>query len=102
MAGIERRPPSAEQRAHGHGNVIPTADRTGGARLRVARPGCPLRPGRVLEVALSCPARGLRVEVRLRLTHSAECAEGYYEVGGCFDCPLRAEDLAALTPRSPA
>src|SRR5439155_23830430 len=34
MAGIERRPPSAEQRAHGHGNVIPTADRTGRARLR--------------------------------------------------------------------
>jgi serine/threonine-protein kinase len=69
----------------------------GGARLRIARPRCPLRPGRVLEVALSCAARGLRVEVRLRLIHSAERAGGAYEVGGCFDCPLRAEDLAALT-----
>src|SRR5438874_13675179 len=34
MAGIERRPPSAEQRAHGHGHVIPAADRTGRAWLR--------------------------------------------------------------------
>jgi hypothetical protein len=74
----------------------------GGARLRIARPGCPLRPGRVLEVALSCAARGLRVEVRLRLTHSAECAAGDYEVGGCFDDPLRAEVLAALIQDSPA
>jgi hypothetical protein len=56
----------------------------------------------VLEVALGCATRGLRVEVRLRLTHSAECAAGDYEVGGCFDCPLRAEDLAALTQGSPA
>jgi serine/threonine protein kinase len=73
----------------------------GGARLRIARPGFSLRPGRVLEVALSCAARGLRVQVRLRLTHSAECAAGDYEVGGCFDDPLRAEDLAALIQDSP-
>jgi hypothetical protein len=74
----------------------------GGARLRIARPGFSLRPGRVLEVALSCAARGLRVQVRLRLTHCAECAAGDYEVGGCFDSPLRAEDLAALIQDSPA
>jgi serine/threonine protein kinase len=74
----------------------------GGARLRIARPGCPLQPGRVLEVVLSRAARGLRVEVRLRLTHSVECAAGDYEVGGCFDGPLRAEDLAALIQDSPA
>src|SRR5205814_489074 len=44
----------------------------GGARLRVARPGCPLWPGRVLELSLSCATRGLQTVVRLRLTHSAE------------------------------
>jgi hypothetical protein len=74
----------------------------GGARLRVGRPGCPLRPGRVLELSLSSAARGLRVAVRLRLTHSAECAEGDYEVGGSFDRPLRPEELAALAEDGPA
>jgi hypothetical protein len=68
----------------------------GGARLRVVGPGCPLRPGRMLELSLSSAVRGLRVEVRLRLTHGAECAGGDYEVGGSFETPLRPEELAAL------
>ncbi len=69
----------------------------GGARLRIARPGCPLRPGRVLEVALLNGARGLRVVARLRLTHGAELAGGDYEVGGSFDRPLQADELEGLS-----
>jgi serine/threonine protein kinase len=74
----------------------------GGARLRIAQPGCPLRPGRVLELSLTSAASGLRVAVRLRLAHSAECAGGDYEVGGSFDRPLQPEELAALAEGGPA
>src|SRR5262249_9098454 len=42
-----------------------------GARLRVERPGCPLRPGRELELELHHGAAGKRVAVRLRLTHGS-------------------------------
>jgi serine/threonine protein kinase len=69
---------------------------TGGVRLRVHQPGCPLRAGRVLEVALVSPARGLRVALRLRLTHGAEKESGDYEVGGAFDRPLSEQELHAL------
>jgi serine/threonine protein kinase len=68
----------------------------GGVRLRVHHPGCPLRPGRVLELALVKAAQGLRVAVRLRLTHSAEQAGGDFEVGGAFDRPLAPEEVQAL------
>jgi serine/threonine protein kinase len=69
----------------------------GGIRLRVRQPGCRLRPGRVLELALASPSRPARLVVRLRLTHSAELAGGDYEVGGPFDHPLSPEELEALS-----
>jgi serine/threonine protein kinase len=69
---------------------------TGGARLRIAWPGCPLRPGRLLELALSNTARSLEVRVRLQLIYCAEQPSGDYEVGGSFDRPLRPEELDAL------
>jgi serine/threonine protein kinase len=88
--------------------VLPTLDNqpwpaevqnvsAGGVRLRVHQPGCPLRPGRVLELALVKAAQGLRVPVRLRLTHSAERAGGDYEVGGAFDRPLSPGEVEALS-----
>jgi serine/threonine-protein kinase len=88
--------------------VLPTLDNqpwqaevqnvsAGGVRLRVHQPGCPLRPGRVLELALVKPAQGLRVPVRLRLTHSAEREGGDYEVGGAFDRPLSPGEVEALS-----
>jgi hypothetical protein len=55
----------------------------------------------VLELSLSSAASGLRVAVRLRLAHSAECAGGDYEVGGSFDHPLRPEELASLAEGGP-
>jgi serine/threonine-protein kinase len=67
-----------------------------GLRLRVHQPGCPLRPGRVLELALIRAAQGLRVAVRLHLTHSAEQEGGDYEVGGAFDRPLSLGEVQAL------
>ncbi len=69
----------------------------GGIKLRIARPGCALAPGRVLELTLSSAARGVRTLVRLRLTHAAEREGGDYEVGGSFDQPLRPSELEALT-----
>jgi hypothetical protein len=74
----------------------------GGVRLRVHQPGCPLRPGRVLDLALARAAEGLRVPVRLCLTHSARQADGDYEVGGTFEHPLdpgKVESLSAGRPR---
>jgi serine/threonine-protein kinase len=68
-----------------------------GARLRVHQPGCPLRPGRLLDLALVKAAQGLRVAVRLRLTHSAEQEGGDYEVGGAFERPLSAGELEGLS-----
>src|SRR5262249_27450731 len=68
----------------------------GGLRLPVVRPGCPLQPGRVLELTLSNAERAVRVAVRLQLTHAAERAGGDYEVGGSFDRPLRPTELEAL------
>jgi serine/threonine protein kinase len=73
-----------------------------GARLRVHQPGCPLRPGRLLDLALVKAAQGLRVAVRLRLTHSAEQEGGDYEVGGSFDRPLDAGEVEALRGHGPA
>jgi hypothetical protein len=73
----------------------------GGARLQVVRPGCPLRPGRVLELALHNRTRGLRVAARLRLTHSTERAGGDVEVGGAFDDPLPPSALEALSAVGP-
>jgi serine/threonine-protein kinase len=69
----------------------------GGLRLRVYQPGCPLRPGRVLELELVKAAEGLRVPVRLRLTHSTEYEDGTYEVGGTFARPLDAMHLQSLS-----
>jgi serine/threonine protein kinase len=77
----------------------------GGARLRIAQPGCPLRPGRVLELILTSPARGTRLTVRLRLAHGTELEGGDCEVGGAFDRPLRPEELepfaSAAGPETP-
>ncbi len=70
---------------------------TGGVRLRLFRPGCDVRPGRVLEIVLTCKARGLQVPARLRLAHSAETAEGDVEVGGAFIQPLTQDELTALS-----
>jgi serine/threonine protein kinase len=69
---------------------------TGGLRLRLSRPGCPLRPGRVLELVLRGRVQGQPVAVRLRLTHGSECENGDYEVGGAFDRPLTAAELETL------
>jgi serine/threonine protein kinase len=69
---------------------------SGGARLRILQPGCPLRPGRVLELTLVSAARGLRLVIQLRVTHSTEVEGGDHEVGGAFARPLTAEELAAL------
>jgi serine/threonine protein kinase len=74
----------------------------GGVRLRVHQPGCPLRPGRVLELALVRAAAGLRVPVQLCLTHSARQEGGDYEVGGTFEHALdpgRVEALSGGRPR---
>jgi serine/threonine protein kinase len=68
----------------------------GGARLRVAMPGCELQPGRLLELVLTNQARGVGLPVRLRLAHSAALENGDYEVGGAFIQPLSREELAAL------
>jgi len=68
-----------------------------GMRLRVHRPGCPLRPGRVVDLALVRAAEGLPVTVRLRLTHSAEQEGGDYEVGGTFDRPLDPGEVESLS-----
>jgi len=70
---------------------------TGGVRLRVHQPGCPLLPGRVLDLVLVRAAEGLRVAVRLRLTHSAEQEGGDYEVGGTFDRPLLPAQVELLS-----
>jgi serine/threonine protein kinase len=74
----------------------------GGVRLRVGKPGRPLRPGRVLELALTSLARGTRVGVKLRLTHAAEVEGGDYEVGGAFDRSLSPSELEALAGGEPA
>jgi serine/threonine-protein kinase len=68
----------------------------GGARLRIAMPGCDLKPGRLLELVLTNHASGTGLPVRLRLAHSAEIENGDYEVGGAFLEPLSPEVLAAL------
>jgi serine/threonine-protein kinase len=70
---------------------------TGGVRLRIKRPGCSLRPGRVLELALGAMTGAPRVKVRLRLTHSVELADGDFEAGGPFERPLTPEELMTLT-----
>jgi serine/threonine protein kinase len=75
---------------------------SGGGRLRILQPGCALRLGRVLELALAHPARGKRLTLRLRLTHSTEVAGGDYEVGGAFDRPLTQDELEALGGGGPA
>ena len=74
---------------------------TGGMRLRVSQPGCPLRPGRVLELALASAARGAHLAVRLRLAHSTELEGGDYEVGGAFDRPLTQQELESLSGGNP-
>jgi hypothetical protein len=73
----------------------------GGARLRIAAPGCPLKPGRLLELVLANQATGQRVAIRLRLAHSAEMDNGDYEVGGAFLQPLSQSELTALSERVP-
>ncbi len=74
----------------------------GGVRLRISRPGCALRPGRVLELILYNTAHNLRVPIRLRLTHARETAGGDYEVGGPFNTPLTPGELTVLSDtRSP-
>jgi serine/threonine protein kinase len=69
----------------------------GGVRLRIARPGCQLRPGRVIELLLTNAARELRLTLRLRLAHSTEVEGGDYEVGGSFDRPLQQSELDTLS-----
>jgi serine/threonine-protein kinase len=69
----------------------------GGVRLRVHQPGYPLRPGRVLDLALVRAAEGLRVPVRLCLTHSAKQEGGDYEVGGTFEHALDPAKVKALS-----
>jgi hypothetical protein len=72
----------------------------GGAKLHIARPGCELKPGRLLELVLTSQARGQGVRVSLRLAHSAESANGDYEVGGAFVQPLSPRDLTLLCQNS--
>jgi hypothetical protein len=67
-----------------------------GMCLRVHQPGDSLRPGRVLELALVRAAKGLRVPVRLCLTHSSKQADGDYEVGGTFEHALDPGKVEAL------
>jgi serine/threonine-protein kinase len=69
----------------------------GGVRMRIAKPGCALRSGRLLEVALVRAAVSLRVTMRLRLTNCVEQEGGDYEVGGTFDHPLNSAELQALS-----
>jgi serine/threonine protein kinase len=69
----------------------------GGARLRIAQPGCPLHPGRILEVVLQNAARGVRVLVPLRLSHSKEQPDGDWEVGGPFEMTLPSREVEALS-----
>jgi serine/threonine protein kinase len=69
----------------------------GGIRLRVTQPDGPLRPGRVLQLALRNEGRGQRRVVEVRLTHSAEVEGGDYEVGGPFNRELSTEELQALS-----
>jgi serine/threonine protein kinase len=71
----------------------------GGAGLHIARPGCELKPGRLLELVLTSQARGQGVRVSLRLAHSTEVANGDYEVGGAFVQPLGERELAVLAQR---
>jgi serine/threonine protein kinase len=73
----------------------------GGVRLRVHQPGYPLRPGRLMDLALVRAAEGLRVTVRLRLTHSTRQEGGDYEVGGTFERPLDPEKAEALSGGRP-
>jgi serine/threonine-protein kinase len=69
----------------------------GGARLHIAKPGCELKPGRLLELVLTSQAGGQGVRVSLRLAHSAESANGDYEVGGAFVQPLNPRELTVLS-----
>lgn len=69
----------------------------GGARLRLTRPGCDMRAGRVLELVLSNGASGFWKSARLRLAHSAALPGGDYEVGGAFVEPLSQGELTALS-----
>lgn len=69
----------------------------GGARLRIVKPECDLKPGRLLELVLTHRERGLRVSLGLRLAHSTELANGDYEVGGAFVQPLNREEFVALS-----
>jgi serine/threonine protein kinase len=69
----------------------------GGARLRIIRPGCVLRPGRVLEIALNNATRGLCLVLRFRLAHCTERKGGDYEVGGSFDRTLQVKELEVLS-----
>jgi serine/threonine protein kinase len=67
-----------------------------GARVRIVRPGCEIKPGRVLQLMLCNKSRGVRIFIRLRLTHSTD-VDGDVEAGGSFDRPLTAEELVAVT-----
>jgi serine/threonine-protein kinase len=69
---------------------------SGGVRLRLIRPGCEFKPGRVLELVLTNPASGARVLATLRLAHGVEVADGDYEVGGAFVRALTDSELAEL------
>jgi serine/threonine protein kinase len=69
----------------------------GGVNLRICQPGCPLRPGRLLDLALVKSSENLRVQVQLRITHSIEQESGDYEVGGTFDRPLDPREVLALS-----
>ncbi len=73
----------------------------GGVRLRVHQPGYSLRPGRVLELALVGAAEGLRVQVRLCLTHSARQEGGDYEVGGTCERARDPREVEALSGGRP-
>jgi hypothetical protein len=74
---------------------------TGGVRLRVRQPGYVLRPGRVLDLALVRASKGLRVPVRLCLTHCARQEGGDYEVGGLFEQALDPGKVEALSGGRP-
>lgn len=69
----------------------------GGARLRIAKPGCLLEAGRLLELVLASPTGGQGVHVSLRLAHSTLAENGDYEVGGAFLQPLSQDKLIGLT-----
>jgi serine/threonine-protein kinase len=69
----------------------------GGVGLCVYQPDSNLRPGRLLELALVRAAAGLRVTVRLRLTHCTEEENGDFDVGGTFDRPLSSAEVEALS-----